>query len=149
MLEHRFELNSSGNAHLGDSQLSRMHRPAANPDQVPIACDPELIFLLLVGNLENKQVVKILHILGKNLTNIALPLLVVTLFNKVLVDSLSLPPSTEGSTRHLSPILPLVSQSREGLWVPLVRHTIYRMESLGRFWYYLKATQGPHCCMFN
>ena len=23
------------------------------------------------------------------------------------------------------------------------------MESLGRFWYYLKATQGPHCCMFN
>ena len=34
---------------------------------------------------------------------------------------------------HLSPILPLVSQSREGLWVPEVRHTIYSMESLGRF----------------
>ena len=34
---------------------------------------------------------------------------------------------------HLSPILPLVSQSWEGLWVPLVRHTIYSMESLGRF----------------
>ena len=50
---------------------------------------------------------------------------------------------------HLSSILPLVSQSREGLWVPEVRHTIYSMESLGRFWYYLKATQGPHCCMFN
>ena len=35
--------------------------------------------------------------------------------------------------RHLSSILPLVSQSREGLWVPEVRHTIYSMESLGRF----------------
>ena len=23
------------------------------------------------------------------------------------------------------------------------------MESLGRFWYYLKATQGPHCCVSN
>ena len=23
------------------------------------------------------------------------------------------------------------------------------MDSLGRFWYYLRATQGPHCCMFN
>ena len=23
------------------------------------------------------------------------------------------------------------------------------MESLDRFWYYFKATQGPHCCMFN
>ena len=34
---------------------------------------------------------------------------------------------------HLSSILPLVSQSREGLWVPEVRHTIYCMESLGRF----------------
>ena len=36
-------------------------------------------------------------------------------------------------TEHLSPILPLVSPSREGLWVPEVRHTIYSMESLGRF----------------
>ena len=33
--------------------------------------------------------------------------------------------------------------------VPEVRHTIYSMDSLGRLWYYLKATQGPHCCMFN
>ena len=23
------------------------------------------------------------------------------------------------------------------------------MESLGRFWYYLEATQGPHCCVSN
>ena len=23
------------------------------------------------------------------------------------------------------------------------------MESLGRLWYYLEATQGPHCCMSN
>ena len=37
------------------------------------------------------------------------------------------------TSRHPSPILPLVSQSREGLWVPEVRHTIYSMESLGRF----------------
>ena len=37
------------------------------------------------------------------------------------------------SSMHLSPILPLVSFSREGIWVPEVRHTIYSMESLGRF----------------
>ena len=37
------------------------------------------------------------------------------------------------ATLHLSSILPLVSQSWERLWVPEVRHTIYSMESLGRF----------------
>ena len=40
---------------------------------------------------------------------------------------------SNSTARHLSSILPLVSQSREGLWVPEVRHTIYSMESLGRF----------------
>ena len=42
-------------------------------------------------------------------------------------------PKSRGLAEHLSSILPLVSQSREGLWVPEVRHTIYSMESLGRF----------------
>ena len=43
------------------------------------------------------------------------------------------PPLNPISPGHLSSILPLVSQSREGLLVPEVRHTIYSMESLGRF----------------
>ena len=30
---------------------------------------------------------------------------------------------------------------------PESKHTIYSMDSLGRFWYYSRATQGPHCCM--
>ena len=63
-LSFSIELNSGRNAHLGNSQMSCMHRSAANPDQIPIACDPELIFLLLVRNLEI-AVCKTPYILGK------------------------------------------------------------------------------------
>ena len=58
-LSFSIERNSGRNVHLGDSQMSGVHRPAANPDQTPIACDPELIFLLLVGNLEINRLSKV------------------------------------------------------------------------------------------
>ena len=65
-LSFSIERNSGRNAHLGNNQMSGVHRSAANPDKIPIACDPELIFLLLVGNLEINRLLNSSHFRQKS-----------------------------------------------------------------------------------
>ena len=48
---------------------------------------------------------------------------------------------------HLSSILLLVSHIRRAFRVPECGHRNYSMDSVARFWYYLRAVPSPHCSM--